>query len=218
MFLLSESELSIPINKIGLIRISLFHSWNEVLNFFNLEYTFNENIIPLITSVLECRPEYYIRKIYNHFNQKTIVQYLLDNPSNNEIKKTGLFGNSVTKSFYLDIENYKCCDNIIYNDTEKLLTCFTYADSNELVRIYSRNTKDTKCTVNIEYTTTAEYYVVIWKFAQCIVELIIRENDKCRLEIVINVTEDNNLISNKIDHVNTILEKLHKIKSSLLTD
>jgi hypothetical protein len=41
---------------------------------------------------------------------------------------------------------------------------------------------------------------------------------KCRLEIVINVTEDNNLISNKIDHVNTILEKLHKIKSSLLTD
>lgn len=227
MFLLTENELPMPLKDIGAINVTLFHSCNELFNFFNLEYPFNENSIPLITSVLECQPEYYIRKIYNHLNYKTIIEYQLNNPVWNNFTHTREFGNSLVKSFYLDIENYNTSGNHIYNDKKQLVSSITYSDSNELVRIYSRDTRDTRDARDVrnigeKVINCNMNHIVSWKLGECIVELIIRSSSsevhKCRLELIINVTEENNFISTKMDHANTILEKLHKIKSSLITD
>ena len=115
-------------------------------------------------------------------------------------------------------------------DESKLVSCLAYSDSNELVRIYSRQTKPTGNATNATNATNASntfkssiYHIVSWTLAECAVELVIRSSssvgeNKCRLELSINVTEENNFISTKIDKANTILEKLHKIKSSLITD
>jgi hypothetical protein len=228
MFILAETELLYPLKQIGIITITLYQSRNDIFNFYNLEYNFDENIIPLITSVLECQPEFSIRKIYTGIDSQSIIDIPLNNPCENIAKKDYIFGYNPSTSFFIDIENFKNKYSI-KNETKKLLSTITYADSNEIVRIYPREQKQDKQDKQDKqnnslerYIYTQELQVVSWKWSWGEVELIIpnykENNKKCMLILRIYVIEDHSFISTKVDEVNTTLEKLHKIKSSLNID
>lgn len=240
MFLLSETELvgSIPLKNISRIDVSFYKSRNESLNIFNLELDFDENLIPLITSTLECKPVLISRKTY--FGMDT--NYIIEHPIayNNNLHGMcnigvilGEYGNYKGQfpSLQFDIDalnknkdslNYKS-----YWQTRKLQYSNVYIKSQEMVRIYSREYSDSNGDArsnskifNPQDTLGCKEEIVIYwhmhgisKFELCISP---KENNKtCIWHMVVDVIEDNHFIDSKVDSVNTWLEKIHKIKSTI---
>jgi hypothetical protein len=153
MFLLSESELvsSIPLKTISRIDVSFYKSRNESLNIFNLELDFDENLIPLITSTLECKPVLISRKTY--FGMDT--DYIIEHPitCNSNLNLGSILGSILGEyndykgrfpSFHLDIDafnknkNKNSSNQKTYWQSRKLHYSNVYVKSQELVRIYSR--------------------------------------------------------------------------------
>jgi hypothetical protein len=239
MFLLSETELinSILLKNISRIDISFYKFRNESFNLFNLELDFNENLIPLITSTLECKPFLINRKTYFGIDNDYIIERNIDciNQQNSILDKEEYSHNNKVRfqSFYLDIDNFN--QNTLrqktYWQSKKLLYSIVYSKSQELVRIYSREDDDLNSNVNNtkkqifnpqDTLGYKEEIVIYWlipgicKFELCISSNNSNSNRKqCIWRLVIDVIEDNNFINSKIDTVNTWLEKIHKIKSTI---
>jgi len=250
MFLLSETELvsSIPLKSISRIDISFYNSRNEFLNIFNLEMDFDENIIPLITSILECKPNLIHRKTYKGLDCNYIIEY--DYPNNGMLLEAKKDNIERFPSFHLDIEafNKKSNSNLShtksYWQSRKLHYINVYAKSKELVKIYSSvDTKDDARNKNIfnpqDTLGYSEEIVIYWsipnasssdsngfdsKFELCILSNTeeqgkqatqAKQNMKCIWRLVVDVIEDNHFIDSKVDAVNTWLEKIHKIKSTI---
>jgi len=285
MFLLSETELigGIPLKSISRIDISFYKSRNESLNIFNLELDFDENIIPLITSILECQPVLIRRKTYIGLDTDYIIERKMDididcNSNLNFILGKGAFsasdyfalpmagldkgassvpdyyalhmaglGKGGYPSFQVDIDKFNKNTSIhkSYWQSQKLHYSQVYPKSQELVRIYSRDdsdlnrnscrTYDSKSNNQIfnpqDALGSKEEIVIYWvvsgmsKFELCLASNPIStsssasdNNDtrkKCIWRLVVNVIEDNHFIDSKVDAVNTWLEKIHKIKSTI---
>jgi len=169
MFLLSESELvgSIPLKTISRIDVSFYKSRNESLNIFNLELDFDENLIPLITSTLECKPVLISRKTYFGMN----TDYIIEHPitcNNNLNLRSDLGSNLVSilgeysddkgrfPSFHFDIDafnknknkNKNSSNQKSYWQSRKIHYSNLYVKSQELVRIYSREDSDSNANGN----------------------------------------------------------------------
>ena len=255
MFLLSESELvsSIPLKSISRIEIVFYTSRNESLNIFNFEMDFDENHIPLITSILECKPNLIHRKIYKGLDKDYIVEY--DNYNRENQPKLGSqYVRGQYPSFHMDIEEFNKNPNISHRKsywrTHTLHYSNVYPKSRELVKIYS--SVDTKSDAGDIFNPQdslgcREETVIYWSIpgssasnnpsieSGCKFELCIlsnkkysnkehsnkehsnkeHNNQKCIWRLVVNVIEDNHFIDSKVDAVNTWLEKIHKIKSSI---
>ena len=252
MFLLSETELisSIPLKTISRIDISFYKSRNESLNIFNLELDFDENIIPLITSTLECKPVLIRRKTYSGMDTDYIIEHSITCNSNLGYNLGYNLGEDADNkgqfpSFYVDIESFNKKQNKnssnqkSYWQTRKIHYSNVYVKSQELVRIYSREDSDsngdgdrdrdrdrnkysgsnTKI-FNLQDTLDCKEEIVIYwlmngisKFELCIST---KENiKKCIWHLVVDVIEDNHFIDTKVNVVNTWLEKIHKIKSTI---
>ena len=157
MFLLSESELvgSIPLKTISRIDVSFYKSRNESLNIFNLESDFDENLIPLITSTLECKPVLISRKTY--FGMDT--DYIIEHPITCNSNLVSILGERSDDkgrfpSFHLDIDafnknkNKNSSNQKSYWQSRKLHYSNLYVKSQELVRIYSREDSDSNANGN----------------------------------------------------------------------
>ncbi len=270
MFLLSETELigGIPLKNISRIDIVFYKSRNESLNIFNLELDFDENLIPLITSTLECQPILISRKTYFGIDNDYIIERNIDIDCNRNLNfildKEEYCNDNNTKytSFQLDIDKYNknTSNQKSYWLSRKLHYCNVYAKSHELVQIYSRedsnsdtnpnsnsnsnsnknawdtrNTRNTRNTAKIfnpqEVLDCKEETVIYWpasgigKFEICIsssnrndindINDISNGVKKCIWRLVVDIIEDNHFIDSKVDAVNTWLEKIHKIKSTI---
>ncbi len=238
MFLLSESELvsSIPLKSISRIDIILYTSRNESLNIFNFEMDFDENHIPLITSILECKPNLIHRKIYKGLTRDYIVEYN-SYRRENQNKLGWEYVSGQFPSFHMDIEAYNKNPHIsrmkTYWQSHSLHYSNVYPKSRDLVKIYSRvDTKeDARNIFNPQDTFGCrEETVIHWAipaasanpnnefdsgFEICILSTGEHNVKKCIWRLVINVIEENHFIDSKVDAVNTWLEKIHKIKSSI---
>jgi hypothetical protein len=234
MFLLSESELgSILLKTVSRIDIILYKSRNESLNIFNLEWDFDENIIPLITTTLECRPVLIQRKTYIGLDFDYIIE--CPNACNSDIDiNIGVYSDDKNRfpSFHIDIESFNNNNNnnnIMkskqkhYWKSKQLHASMIYNKSQELVRIYTNNTNNTnnnngeKCNIFNPQDTFGckEEYIICWYTVWGVFELCILPNRKCIWRLVVDVIEDNHFIDSKVDTVNTWLEKIHKLKSTI---
>ena len=238
MFLLSETELigSIPLKTISRIDISFYKSRNESLNIFNLELDFDENLIPLITSTLECKPILISRKTYFGMDTDYIIEHPIDCNGNIGCM-LGESGDDKERyqSFHFDIDTFNKTKNLSnhksYWQTRKLHYSNVYVKSQELVRIYSRgdvnNGKDddgdtrsnSKIFNSNDVLGCKTEIVIYWpvygisKFELCISPT--KNNKKCIWHLVVDVIEDYHFIDSKVDAVNIWLEKIHKIKSTI---
>jgi hypothetical protein len=238
MFLLSESELvgSIPLKTISRIDVSFYKSRNESLNIFNLESDFDENLIPLVTSTLECKPVLISRKTY--FGMDT--DYIIEHPITCNSNLVSILGESSDDkgrfpSFHLDIDSFNKNKSSLnqksYWQSRKIHYSNLYVKSQELVRIYSREDSDSDSNGNGDARSNSKIFnpqdalgckeeiVICWsvhgvsKFELCISPT--KNNKKCIWHLVVDVIEDNNFIDSKVDAVNIWLEKIHKIKSTI---
>jgi len=143
MFLLSEREFisSIPLKNISRIDIAFYKSKNESLNIFNLELDFDENLIPLITSTLECQPVLIRRKTYFGIDTDYIIERNINYNSNlSFLLKDCDNENERFSSFHTDIDKFNKHSSIqkSYWQTRQLHYSNVYIKSQELVRIYAR--------------------------------------------------------------------------------
>lgn len=243
MFLLSETELvsSIPLKTISRIDVSFYKSRNESLNIFNLELDFDENLIPLFTSTLECKPVLIRRKTYFGMDTDYIIERTIDIDCNRNLSFILGKGEYIDDdkghfpSFHMDIDAFNKKQNTnsskqkSYWQTRKLHYSNVYVKSQELVRIYSRedsdsngngNTRSNSKIFNPQDTLGCKEEIVIYwhingisKFELCISPN--KNNKKCIWHLEVDVIEDNHFIDSKVDAVNTWLEKIHKIKSTI---
>ena len=246
MFLLSESELvgNIPLKTISRIDVSFYKSRNESLNIFNLELDFDENLIPLITSTLECKPILISRKTY--FGMDT--DYIIEHPitCNSNLNLRGNLGSNLGSilgecsdnkgrfpSFHLDIDafnkNKTSSNQKSYWQSRKLHYSNLYVKSQELVRIYSREDSDSDSNRDARSNSKIfnpqdalgckEEIVICWSMlGMSKFELCIsptKNSAKCIWHLVVDVIEDYHFIDSKVDAVNIWLEKIHKIKSTI---
>ena len=249
MFLLSETELTnnTPLKNISRINISFYTSRNEYLNIFNLESDFDENLIPLITSTLECKPILISRKTYIGLDTNYIIEYPISCNSNLEnLLDENVSNNNTSRfpSFHIDIDtfNKNTTKHNSYWQSRKIQYTNIYPKSNELVRVYSKDTAHCNIFNPQDTLGCQEDIVIFWpingiceisqygKFELCIssskqnnaIKTINTDKDnnkahshKCIWRMEVNVIEEHKFIDSKVDAVNTWLEKIHKIKSTL---
>jgi hypothetical protein len=229
MFIFSENELPVPLKNIGQIKIVFTKYNNNDFIYNNLEYPFIADIIPLITSILECKPLFFIRKTYTGITQIVYRRQLYSNPALGTISLNNRFGydetnTQINKSFYIDIEKYnKTYHENSYTESAELISCIQYQDSNEIVKIYPRISSkvSNQCKNKDNILMETVNNIVSWKFSWGAFELIIsneQSSSKCRMELIINIIEESVLIFNKMDEVNSVIEKIHKIKSSIFIE
>jgi hypothetical protein len=245
MFLLSKTELitSIPLKSISRIDISFYKSRNENLNIFNLELDFDEDIIPLITSTLECQPILTRRKTYFGIDNDYIIEHKMDLDA--DIDHYNNFDFILDRgrypSFQVDVDkfNNNTSNHKSHWQSRQLHYSQVYPKSQELVRIYSREEPESdphsrsNCKIfnPQDALGSKEETVIYWtasgvgKFELCLAAnpnsasrgasgSTDREK-KCIWRLVVDVIEDNHFIDSKVDAVNTWLEKIHKIKSTI---
>lgn len=242
MFILSEAEIGgHPLKTISYIDINFFYEHNDVLNIFNLEHAFDENIIPLITSVLECQPNLFYRKTYLGLDNHYVINYLVKDLNKEMITKFQVDKEGYFPSFFLDIEalnpnnhnnpnnpnnsnnpnksttteNTGSCARF-YKQSRKLLSSMCYENSKELVRVYARDLTaegERAHGWNVQDTFSHKVETIIsWPISSwCAFELCISTKSKCAWHLKIDVIEDAHFIDSKVDQVNMALEKIHKI-------
>ena len=219
MFLLTKAELgSIPLKIISRIDVAFYESRNEVLNIFNLESAFEENAIPMITSFLECKPIITRRKTYFGLDSNYIINYPYNHSPLQLDLPSGCGNSSGFPSFYLDIEAFNKSQQPS-RETRDIQTTLVYPKSKELVRIYSRIANvDTiiKGFNPQDAFSSKEELVISWATGWGGLEIrIIPSKKTCSWHLVINVIEEHQFIDNKANEVNTWLEKIHKLKSTI---
>ena len=64
MFILNEDTIKTSLTNFNLISLSYYSSKSDVLNMYDTNFKFDENYIPLITSVLELEPKLIHTKKY----------------------------------------------------------------------------------------------------------------------------------------------------------
>jgi hypothetical protein len=232
MFLLSTDELSgISLNTISRIDITFYKFRHESFNIFNIECDFDENLIPLATSILECQPILIKRKTYIGLDSNYIIEYPASSKNDLGINLGEYCLMGKFPSFQVDIEAFNNVKSKqkSYWQSHKIHSSQVYHKSQELVRIYSRDSNDSntnkntntnmvKCNIFNPQDTFGckEEWVICWRTQWGGFELCIRHGSKkCIWHLAIDVIEDNNFIDSKIDAVNTWLEKIHKLKSTI---
>jgi hypothetical protein len=202
MFVLSEDILGTTLDKINLITLSYYASKSDFLNIFDTNFEFNENYIPLITSVLETKPYLVHGKKYINVNSETFIT-IHERQSNEGV-------HYMFPSFYYDIEEQNA--NTIQSYSKKLINVIT-VDDNLLVRLYNLENMKTKFSQKI--LNEEELIIFVWNWEYANFQIIInKQNPKqCQLQLNVYVIEDNKFISSKLENINNIIRKLDKIKS-----
>jgi len=232
MFILSEKNIGCPLSEINKITITYFASNCEILNIYDTNFIFNENLIPLITSILEIEPIIYNYKLYECIDASIIIKENINNIQQNNIQQNN---NYYYPSFHYDIdiiENNKGKDkgknnckykNICMQDT-KLVSTKIDEDDNQIIRIYNNSPILNDFIQNILYEK--EYKKISWEFEFGNFEIIIDLTDKTgkignsskmvKYQININIIEDNKIIISRLNKINDILYKINKIKSTFI--
>ena len=207
MFILNENTIATSLDKINLITLTYYSSKSELLNIFDTNFEFDENIIPLFTSVLECKPNIYNAKRYNNINTESII--IIDSkqklPNKSPLSYPCLF---------TDLQNGRLQEIQGYN--KNLIKILDNNDNNMLIRLYNieiYNGEFGKYILNEEELT-----LIIWDWNFANFQIIINKKNpkECHMQLNIYITEDNKIINNKIDFINLIIQKIENIKNEMI--
>jgi hypothetical protein len=240
MFILSESAIGLPLSNINKIIITYFSSKSDIINIYDTNFQLNENIIPLITSVLEIQPKITNYKQYNCINNTIIIK---------EHSKCILHSAFPSfPSFFYDIDalaNPKGQSHITIKEQHIVKTIIDDND-NQIIRIYNDISIPGQQLLQHILNET-EYKKISWEFDWGCFEIIININNKnnnkhkiselisenafiepmqyenqyekqyenqykVNYQVHINIIEDNKIIESRLIKINDILNKINKIK------
>lgn len=205
MFFLNEENIATDLNKINLINISYYSSKSDIMNIYDTNFEFNENIIPLVTSVLELKPHVVHAKRYSNVNSESIV--IIDSLHTIPNKSQFAF-----PSFFHDMQNIinypQCYNRNIVNSID--------VNNDMLIRMYDLKAQTGDYGQFI--LNEEELLIIIWNLEYVNFQIIINKEQptECKLQLNIYITEDNKIISNKAELVNNIIVKIDKIKKILV--
>lgn len=207
MFILNENNINTPLDKINLITLTYYSAKSEVLNIYDTNFEFDENIIPLLTSVLETKPIIYNAKRYGYVNSESIIIIDSSNrlPNKSHLSYPCLFS---------DLHNGKLQNIQGYN--KNLINTLDSNNDNLLIRMYnleSHSGEFGKCVLNEE-----ELILIIWDWEYANFQIIINKKNhkQCQIQFNVYITEENKMISVKMDFINMIIEKIDKIKNEMM--
>ena len=208
MFVLNENSIGVPLKDINIITLTYYSSKSDVLNIYNTNFKFDENIIPLITSVLEIEPLLVHAKKYINVDSETVIT--IDNNVRNHNKSNLSF-----PSFFHDMKDTKNIQNI--QSYKKNLINTLDSNNDMLIRIYNINAKDGYYGKNI--INEEDLLLIIWSWEYANFQLIINKQrqNECILQMVIYATEENTFISSKLETINKNIEKINKIKNEIIS-
>lgn len=208
MFILNEDTIKTSLTNFNLISLSYYSSKSDVLNMYDTNFKFDENYIPLITSVLELEPKLIHTKKYINVDRETIIT--IDNNKRNHTNSTLAF-----PSFFHDMKFTNTIQSI-QTYTKKLINTLD-SNNDTLIRMYylcAQAGSFHKSILNEE-----ELLIFIWNWDFANFQIIINKNNLhyCNLQLNIYTTEDNTFIKSKLEIINSIIEKINKIKNEIVS-
>ena len=208
MFILNEDTIKTSLNNINLISLNYYSSKSDILNLYDTNFKFNENYIPLITSVLELEPKIIHTKKYINVDRETIIT--IDNNKRNHSNSTLAF-----PSFFHDM---KFTNNIqsIQTYSKKLINTLD-SNNDTLIRMYYLEAKEGKFHKNILNEEELLIFIWNWDFANFQIIINKKNPNECNLQLNIYTTEENTFISSKLEIINSIIEKINKIKNEIVS-
>ena len=208
MFILNEDTIKTSLNNINLISLSYYSSKSDVLNMYDTNFTFDENYIPLITSVLELEPKIIHTKKYINVDRETIIT--IDNNKRNHSNSTLAF-----PSFFHDM---KFTNNIqsIQTYSKKLMNTLD-SNNDTLIRMYQLGATEGRFHKSILNEEELLIFIWNWDFANFQIIINKKTPNECNLQLNIYTTEENTFISSKLEVINSIIEKINKIKNEIVS-
>ena len=209
MFTLNETIIGTSLKDINLITLTFYTLKSELLNIYDTNFKFDENYIPLITSVLEVQPHIIHAKKYINVESESVI--IVDNNIRNHNKSNLAF-----PSFFHDMKD---TENIQYIQSYKkeLINTIDSTKDDILIRIYNVISKQGyfgKAILNEE-----DLLIFIWNWDFANFQIIINKQspNECHLQMNIYATEENTFISSKLDIINKNIDKINKIKNEILS-
>ena len=211
MFILNESSIDVSLDTINLITLTHYSAKNDLFNIYNTNFDFNENCIPLITSVLELAPYITHAKRYSNINNEALI--IIDSISKMPNKSQLQY-----PSFLHDLQTGGKSMNCIQGYNRKLINSIDNTENNIIIRMYKL---EAKSTIFTQYTLNEEELtIIIWSWEYANLQIIINKNtpEYCQIQLNIYITETNTLISSKLDMLNQIIQKINKIMNECFVD
>ena len=274
MFVLDEKLIGVSLDTINLITLTMYSAKSELLNIYDTNFKFDENIIPLATSVLEINPSIMHAKRYSNVDCESFITMkhnlnnsnTTQNPSQSisqydypsflhDIKVNGINMKNIQGYNRKLINTINCVDNMkdevqynkkdevghiddeydldiedifddddsdnsdnsddSYEDDDEKITKTTKLDL--LIRMYKLDNKRGEygqCVLNEE-----ELIIIVWNWDYANFQIIINklQPEYCQLQMNVYITEDNKIIVSKLANINSIIQKIFKIKNELIS-
>ena len=191
MFILNETTIGTSLQNINLITLTYYSSKSDILNIYDTNFKFDENCVPLITSILETQPHMMHAKKYINVDSETIIT--IDNNIRNHNKSNLAF-----PSFFHDMKD---TNNIQY------------------IKIRMYNLNDKQGSFGKSILNEEELLLIIWNWEYANFQIIINKQrpTECQLQMNIYATEDNTFISSKLETINKTIAKINKLKNEIVS-
>lgn len=212
MFNLNDYTSFISLDTINLITLTYYSSKSEIMNIYDTNFDFDENIVPLATSFLETKPTILNVKRYCNVNSESIITIGNQNELSNKSQILYPCFFSDIQQNNLNIQNTQGYSKKLINTVDKYNNEFQ-----TLVKMYKLDNKKGEfgnCILNEEELT-----IIVWSWEYANFQIIINKNTpkQCQLQINIYITEDNKIILSKLENFNNIIEKINKIKNEMVS-
>lgn len=196
MFQLEQKTLKELIKKINIITINYYKSKSDLFDIYDTNLPINENIVPLLSSVLETHPKLYNAKKYITINGETIIFH---NDAYHSINNYSCF--------FTDLKDNKTQFIVSYD--KKLINALDI--DNTIIKMYNIDKMNNKFEKNV--LAEEEIFIIIWEMDYLNIQLTFPKNNKKVFQFQINIyiPEDNKLILDKVQNVNKILNKIQLV-------
>ena len=129
MFILNDKTINVPLDTINLITLTYYSQKSEIMNIYDTNFAFDENIIPLATSFLETNPNIIHAKRYCNINSESIITISNQNDIPNKSQLS-------YPCFFSDIHNNNLNIKNIQGYSKKLISTIDTNNTNYGVSEY----------------------------------------------------------------------------------
>lgn len=189
-----------------------------VIPILEVDNNFNESLIPLLTSVFEKAPQYYKVKRYIGNDIITIIKHNLSQSyiATHECSNQDAVNELGYVSFLKDIMKNRFINASNITTSRRSLVNMFVKNEN-LVRLYKDEiVQDVNFMDDI--ILEEENLVISWVWDYASFEIILLDNKKCKIEMKLNIIEDNKVIASRRVDMNKMLNIFDKIKCVLNID
>lgn len=186
-----------------------------VIPILEVDNDFNESLIPLLTSVFEKAPQYYKVKRYIGNDTITIMKHNLSQSylATHECSNQDAVNELGYVSFLKDIMNNRFVNaNKIVTSRRILINMLIKNDN--LIRLYKDEVVQDVNFVD-DIILEEENLVISWVWNYGSFEIVLLDDKKCKIEMKLNIIEDNKVIASRRDDMNKMLNIFDKIKCVL---